>query len=168
MSSVKFTLSKIDISGPLDNDTPLVVLQEIIEAHDIIADGPTLPPISFITNMALSRSFTFYHPLRDEDIITVSNFINKKVQWDLESLQIAINHVIRFYRYPFLDEIFVYGSAYSSEPETYSACMLYRLLKTNDILVCRSTTLKQMANAAMLVFETENQRNLIFRDIIQK
>ena len=176
MEQHSFGLSKLDISGPLDEDTPIVVLAEIAEAFDIPCEidldaGELIPPhVNIITSIAArSNKFVFHYPLKQSEVIIATHLINRNVPWDIQTLQRAMNFTFLFVRSPTVPSVknFVYGQALPTNPESFCACMLYRLLRINGIATNKELTLEQMASTVMVLYDkTEHMRNVLFADLL--
>ena len=175
MEQHSFSLSKLDISGSLDENTPLVVLLEIAESYDIpceIGDyGELIPPhVNIVMSIAArSNKFVFHYPLRQTEIILATHLINRRVAWDVPTLQRAMDFTFLFVRSPTISSVknFVYGQALTTNPESYNACMLYRLLRMNGVAANKDLSIEQMASTVMVLYDrTQHMRNILFADLL--
>lgn len=168
MNDRLFSLTKLDISGPIDDETPEIVLKEIAESYDIEFDtfDGLYQTINHIANC--SRRFRFHYPLKTTELIDASHLVNKNVSWDMDSLQKAIDFILLFMgEIGITSETFIYGFAIPSKPETYSPCMIYRLLQEKGIKCQRDTTFDQMAKTALVAYDDRDHiRNIILSDLL--
>jgi hypothetical protein len=165
------SFSLLNVTGPLDEDTPHIVLQEIAEVHGVALKCKTLLGTTFVLSDLISsvKPFTFHRPLLVEELPSAASFINSSVLWPSESLEAALSFVMFFAIHPGFPPLgdTVYGKPLPSYPTSFTACMLYRLLKIRGIRIHIHCTLQHLANAVTIAYRTPDQtRALVYSAII--
>lgn len=158
-------ISWLDVTGPLDGDTPYIVLQEIEDVHDVILDFSRDEDRA---NFQI-QPYTFHRPLLIEELPSASIFVNKRVLWTLETLNSAINFIIFFSKHPGFppDGNVIYGKAVPYHTASFTACMLYRLLKDKNVKIHKYCTLRHLAEAVTIAYRTpEQSRSIVYSSII--
>lgn len=164
-------ISLLDITGPLDEETPLIVLQEIAETHGVSLHPAVLTGNSYIIRniKSLVKPFIFHRPLLVQELPQVSAFVNKKAAWPADKLQQALDFIVFFASHPGFppDGNVFYGYPTPSHPSSFTACMLYRLLKDRRLKIHRHCSLQQLGTAVMFAFRTPEQtRALLYSSLI--
>lgn len=174
-------ISLLDVTGPLDDDTPYIVLQEIAEVHNINLENERRALFSTESTKefrekgislriaSLVEPYTFHRPLHIKDLPAASIFVNRGVLWTIESLNSAMNFIIFFSKHPGFppDGNVIYGKPVPYRPTSFTACMLYRLLKDRNVKIHKYCTLRHLAEAVTISYRSpEQSRSLVYSSII--
>lgn len=168
-------ISWLDVAGSIDENTPLVVLADIVKFSPVasattnikrkgIATRTASKLAERIENGPLNRAdiiakitpTTFHNPFQTDEIVQAARFVNPEVEWDENALHIAINFIDRFRQnpHPPVGE-FWNGRATPTAPNSYTSVMLYRILRERSIPTYPSTTTAQMETAISILVHTE-------------
>ena len=155
------------ISGPLDENTPLVVLVEVAGSLGVEYNKDflfltrclkTIVPYTIDSDKEFSK----------EDLRDIARFVNynKDVIWNKNSLMLAFDHMMTFYDKEKIElppKDFVIGSKTTENPYSYNASMLYKLCKQMGIKTYRSTSLERMGEIVKSVYtDIEKIRSDLF------
>ncbi len=144
-------ITMLDVSGPIDEDTPLIVIQEICDTHNLYFDPRhTENLVTNFKRLGSIKPFVFHRPLITEELPHAAAFVNKRIVWPSNSLQQALEFIIFFSikpGFPPSGNVF-YGKPISTHPCSYNACMLYRLLKHRIQYIERNEREKRFQNAS--------------------
>lgn len=179
MNSNTVTLSCFLITGPgsIGLDTPRCVLYEISRIHGVNCLGKNLDNrfvlTDFIDELIRSENdqpIVARHPTTIAHKSAVMRFINPYVSWPDDKLERAFTNVKTFMRdfedktYP--TTYFSYGLPTPTRPETLTACMLYKICLSCDLVLRSTTTMRQMAVAIrMFVQGPTISRNYLRRQL---
>lgn len=178
----RIKLSRCLITGPLDADTPHVVLKEISDTLDLddelaYVEGESLTDLSrkldrylvaACYNVGDFPQYEFLNKLADlavevspskENFSLIAKFINRNSVWSADSLVEALNFLLSFTKDepPFPVGDFEYGLQTPASPKKYNACVLYRLCRMKKFPISSSTTIETMAS---FVYIVSNEINL--------
>lgn len=169
-SSGVVSFSLLNITGPLDEDTPHIVLEEIAEVHSIQLKCKTLMGADFVlADLTLSvKPYTFHRPLLVEELHSAASFVNNSVLWPSDCLESALSFIIFFATHPGFPPLgdTVYGKPVPSYPASFTACMLYRLLKIKGIKIHNNCALQHLANAVTFAYRSPDQTRALFYSTI--
>jgi hypothetical protein len=141
-----YTLSKIDIAGGIDKNTPNIVLKEISE---------------------YPKKVVIHIPLIHKEYRKVGSFFNRDATWSIDELHEAVDFVIEFQLNPRRIELpFLFGIPLPTKPQTYTACMLYRLLKERNLYIHKNATMDQLADAVSVAYDSSTKTRLSLKRII--
>lgn len=169
-----FILTKLDLSGPIDENTPLVVLREIADAHDVPLYNEKMFGMPFVVSELIKQidlirhKFVFHNSLRDSEVPNIIVVINKFMVWNTPSLTRAYDFILKFHKNPYLhDGRIFYGEASPIRPISYSPCMLYRLLKLRNLNINIHASVRQMVNAVTIAYrEPSTTRSILYSEMI--
>lgn len=169
-------LSRLIITGPLDQNTPICVITEILGCHGINYTKSYLSSVEYIQNAIttiISKPVPeIIPPYGRKNLSQIALFINDdpNCSWTRNSLVRALNFIRKFmtgdrrvFENPLLaiPDIFNVGNQTPREANNINACILYRTCRYYEITTNRNTTTDTMANA--IVFLRESQRQLAKR-----
>jgi hypothetical protein len=150
-------LSRLAITGKLNDTTPIIVLQEIAEAH-----GMRYPTDQFTDETSIRHTIDYIHqyrvatvrpPYRYEQYRYIARFVNPKCDWTTESLIDAFTFLQRYMG----ETVDLPIGSWTSGPQTpqnrqsLNACLLYKLCRHYGIRTTRKSTLDEMALAIRLL-----------------
>lgn len=150
-------LSRLAITGKLNESTPIIVLQEIADAHGISYNINYFSDESYIrqTIQEIHRHkvVTVQPPYTTEHYRYIARFINPKSSWHIQTLNIAFLFIQRYmgeyYEIPLeLDQL---GPQTPEHPQSLNACILYKLCRYYQINTYPHMTLEDMAIAIRLL-----------------
>lgn len=161
------SITKIDVAGPIDELTPLIVLREIMQSHDIdlsdlkILSDPRSSLIYIRNQVEATRVFFTQPSFTYEEMPRISKFVNKNVVWTKEELQMSLNFICNFSSFRPLAENQKYGMPYpgANSRTLYSPCMLYRLLRVKEQNINIFCTFKELAEAVRLCYANNDPNN---------
>lgn len=163
MSLSGVVLSRLRIVEDVDMETPLCVLEEILDSHrmgfkkGVIHVEYRKSLISHIQKIPVTK---LSNPLSSKDLRTLVTYINadKRFRWTRETLFEAYKFLDRFSRISdantILDTIPGNVVAASQNPEelyNLNACVLYKICKIHGIVTHPYTTLDSMGLAVKLL-----------------
>ena len=123
----------LTLTGRVSINTPIDVLIEISNAHDINFDYKKLQQSEIYTNSLIDTINTtpvhsITYPLHPLDIKDMAIFINKSCEWKLSQLNKAFSHLIGFFNQKSFSKIkpdFYFGLQTSNNPFTLNTCVIY-------------------------------------------
>ncbi len=142
-------LSRIAITGPVDQNTPKVVLKEIADSHGILFALES--NINYIVHDNLIREINSDKKI-EYSLKNMARFVNKYVEWEPELLKEAFG-VLQSYANVDLhlpEPNFSYGLQIPSNIERLNACVLYRICKYLGLDIKFHHTIDQMAGAVQM------------------
>jgi hypothetical protein len=156
-------LSRLFITGPIHNNTPLCVLLEIADAHGLKYDMKDSMKPSFISHLV--DGITRNEPLGIKNISDdmgtlqhIARFVNKHHAWPYSKLMQAYDFLTQFFNdstavdpLTYIPENFVIGLQTPTEPLSINACVLYQICNYHRLNVNGHTTIGQMAQAIILL-----------------
>lgn len=154
-------LSRFDITGDVDNNTPVCVLIEMCDAHGINYDLGVSKRPNFAQGLIDSLYETNIHTVHDiksnESLRFVASFVNNKLNWPRSKLIEAYNFLIQFcnneeplHKIPLN---FHYGLQTPEHPTSVNACVLYKICVAHRLHVTCRTTIEQLAYAVQMLRE---------------
>lgn len=164
---MKFSLNRYNIIGNIDYNTPICVIQEImnclgdeISLEDI--NGKLDIIIDYIKNKEIDIEIKDSY--MEEELDSISLFVSQKeTSWDHNNLIKAFTHIINFDGE--IPENFTYGEKTNNNPLTYDITMLYAFCVENSIKTNRKDTLKDLAVYTRLSFA---KRHILLDALISK
>ena len=161
-------VNRLEISGPIDDNTPKCVLEEICLASSIRFD---LENNSYDYRKKCQKKILSYlgESISDkyegnlDDLRILARFVNAKhKQWRKEVLLKSYKFMMEFINIEKCKEIrttFEYGLQTSTSPYSLNACVLYKICKVNNLNVAYFTTIEEMASLIQLRFSIANRKN---------
>lgn len=170
-------LNRLRVTGPLTLTTPTCVIAEVATTLRIGIDVGKLDSTDYVDKVIKAITSTvaiprIKYPQKDRDDLGYSQaewrmivgFINadQSVQWKISSLKRAYLHLMRYYnvKEPPLPEEgkdFAIGQQTQDQPETYNACILYRICHYYGIRMTRSTDIRYMGQAVSYLYSESTQ-----------
>lgn len=177
---MRYNLSRLAITGLVTPSTPMVVLEEICQAHSISVDMEQIREPRYLArllNQINTKSVNVVkEPYTRTDYKLIAKFVNRNHRWKEESLLKAFNLLLAYSDLNKLSEVhldFNYGLQTHEEPENLNACVLYGICKVNRIETCLDTTIDEMARNIKLLFRLREPelnhsiRTFIHQNIIE-
>lgn len=160
MSQNYITLSRLEITGRIDDQTPYCVLAEIGDAHGVNYDYAQFNNPNYIRNFIDSINTTdivaVRPPYEHRQCQYIVRFINNRCEWRRQVLEEAFIFLQRYmgnnYSLP-SDPNFRYGLQTPTSTSSLNACVLYKLCRHYGITVSRDITIEQMATAIRLLLQ---------------
>ena len=148
-----FLLSRLCITGKLDESTPLEVILAVADVHCIdYSDLDNLEKIGdLIEKINEEKVETVSRMRKDEDYERISHFVNpnKDVIWNKEDLEVAFAYLTSFSDSRFYKEIhpaFAFGSQTPENPRTLNECVIYSACRYYNIELTLYTKVEEMVN----------------------
>jgi hypothetical protein len=146
-------LSRLDITGEINLDTPKIVLEEIQLADSI----KSIKTIKYNKRNKIKENYE-----NDIDSLrTIAKYVNSKCKnWRKKSLLVAFDFLQKFISDDYI-KLFSksskrfnigYGLQTAEEPEKLNACILYRLCKYHSIKTNKDSTYEDMFNKIKLFY----------------
>ena len=164
MKSFPIRLSRLAITGIINNLTPLVVLKEILEAHWISYDENKMDEPRYLTQLIneinTKNVKVIKEPYDMQNYRSIARFVNKNMKWKKGSLNQAFQLLLEYTKIeklcePHID--FNYGLQTPEHPENLNACVLYGICQANRIDTCFNTTMEELAANIKLLFRLSNE-----------
>jgi hypothetical protein len=146
-------LSRLSITGKLNDSTPIIVLSEIAEAH-----GIRYTPNHFANETSIRHTIDEIHrfrvvtvriPYTHEHYRYIARYVNPTCDWTVEPLMEAFAFLQRYMGESVDLPIgpFPLGPPTPQNRLSYNACILYKLCRHYGIRTSRYSTLEDMARA---------------------
>jgi hypothetical protein len=156
--SVLVPLSRLDITGPLYDYTPLCVLIEIAEAHGIFYESDDLDKVGFAKQLIQSINQTPV-PKIEETRVTdrkyIARYVNKHTQWPPTKLLSAYHFLMQFSHtedpLSLIPNPFISGAQTPTLIDSINACVLYKICIQHQLHITYHTSINQMANAVQML-----------------
>jgi hypothetical protein len=167
MNKSETILNRLQITGNLDEKTPLCVVKEILEAHNLSSVRLQEKDIKFETLQQEIQKLNSYRPLvlqgsTEDNLRYISTFVNPNCKtWTKGSLLKAYTHLLSFPKEnPSILSSIQYTQKDRDNIEGYNACMLYSICKNYSIDTNWKMTGNQMALLLQkLSFDSTKLRN---------
>lgn len=167
MNKQEIILSRLQITGNLDEKTPLCVVKEILAAHNLSTVNLQSKDIKFDILQQEIQKLNSYRPLilqgsPEDNLRYIATFVNPSCKsWTKGSLLKAYNHLLQFPREnPIILENIQYNQKDRDNIEGYNACMLYSICKHYSIETNWKMSGTQMALLLQkLSFDSTKLRN---------
>jgi len=145
-------LSRLHITGKISLETPLDVILEIIECHDINCTSiKSLQQLSNIIDEINQEKVSTVKKKKDiDDYGSIAIFVNPNVDWNISDLDVAYKFLKSFYssnEYQFISPDFSYGLQTPENINSLNACVLYGACKFYDISINYNTTIEEMSDS---------------------
>ena len=168
-------LSRLEITGPLDMNTPLCVLREVAIIHNIKFtdldeyDSTDLQEFIDILNESDSHQPSVPFPLEEYyQRSLVASFVNKFIEWPEDKLDEAFQTLRIYMTESCLPSVsnFSCGQLTPSNTRTLNACCLFRICTHYNLPVNSGNSMDQMAQAVkILAMDVEQSRKFMYRQI---
>jgi len=157
----EIVLSRLNIVGKVDMDTPLCVLEEILDAHrvgyqkGVIREKYRVEIVNYIDKL---QPITIKPPLRLQQLRILTSYINndRKLLWTKNKLFDSLRFLQKFDK-SFsvdLDEIdpdFECGAQTPDNPAKLNTCVLFKICQENGFQTKVHTTMEEMAQCVRLL-----------------
>ena len=153
-------LSYIQITGPLDYNTPNEVIREISEAHGIIIDSNRLNEsiyrlaiINEINNGKVKK--IDLSNMSGKDYRYLARFVNSECNWTIDSLNISINNISRYFnrKINLSKKHFIIGKPVPSSPNRIPISIIYTACLQHHIKIDIKDTLNSLAKKLRLYLD---------------
>lgn len=152
MSISETILTRLRITGDLNEKTPLCVVKEILEAHNLSISRITDKDLKFEVLQQEIQKLNSYRPLTlqgkpEDNLRYIATFVNPNCKtWTKNSLLKAFDHLLNFPKEnPSILSNIEFCQKDRDNIEGYNACMLYSLCKHYSIDTNWKMTENQMA-----------------------
>ncbi len=176
--SAGIILSRISITGTLNENTPLCVLKEIADIHGI--DSIDRLEKTYLNNIHIRRdvirelneSHYTQHEIippitKDVDKIAASRFVNKYTSWNMHDLREAFS-ILRIYmrEAPLPSEHFIYGLQTPRYVASLNVCVLYKICRANNLHMEFHHSAKHLEMAVRMIIQpTHISCKFIYRQL---
>lgn len=140
MNKSETILNRLQITGNLDEKTPLCVVKEILEAHNLSTVNLQSKDVKFETLQQEIQKLNSYRPLilqgsPEDNLRYIATFVNSSCKsWTKGSLLKAYEHLLTFPKEnPSILSNIQYNQKDRENVEGYNACMLYSICKHYSI-----------------------------------
>ena len=166
-------LSRLQIIGKIDHETPVCVIHEVAESLSILHPERHEPANVIVTIgivkphsiCQLDKSMT-YTP---SDLSLISRFVNSEIAWTSSRLMTGFHHLLEYMsdKPPVIPTgKWLAGRKTMENPMAYDASMLYKICRYYRIQTTRSMTISDMALAVVLLQKnTESLRGQLFETV---
>lgn len=155
---MNFSLNRFGITGNIDYNTPLCVLEEIIKC---LGDEITLEDIGEHKSQVIeyiqefSKDIEIKDSYTEEELCLISTFVSQEeTSWDQNNLLKAFNHLVSYNNN--IPERFVYGPKTNNNPLSYDVTMMYAYCSENGIRTNYNDTLNELAAYVRLSFANKH------------
>lgn len=161
----EIVLSRLQITGSLSKNTPICVIQEVLEAHCIDYDQQNIQNDRYLNKVIDRLNNDQPHVINmvkatNLDLSLLATFINAEESWKLNSLMSATNYLMSYTQnidpLRLVPHDFTIGKQKSNNIQSINACMLYRICNYHKIKVGNNTSMQQMAKLIHLLHESRN------------
>lgn len=143
------TLSRLNITGPLDELTPICVIEEISRAHNISVEELSIKEsIDKLNNSSMGVLDVKAVP---ENLNLMFSFVNRDHIWTTETFIPSLCFLVTFFDDKTeLPPKFECGPQTSSSPHNINACVMYKFCRKKAIKTRREMSLEEMKEAYLL------------------
>ena len=148
-------LSYLTIVGVIHEQTPLIVLLQIADAHGIDYDKTTINEPFFVKEIvnAIYEAEKESRPVGN--LAVLARFVNKDTKWNRSKLQQAYNFLQSFVNcidpLSLLPPNYTIGLQTCEQPLNVNAMILYKICKAYQLNINFYTTFEQMATAVKML-----------------
>ncbi len=160
-------LTRLDLVPDIDEDTPLVVLEEISYCHNVPHVVSRHNAIFFV-NITDNPIGTVHDPVHNDEWSTVARYVNPGQDWSILDLQRAYDYLLSWQRteQPVAPKNFTFGPQIPGDPTRLNACVLYAICQANGIQTHRAHTIYQLATVChMLANRINYARTVLYNTI---
>lgn len=154
---IPVVLSRLRITGPIDEHTPLIVLLDIADAHGIRLEKGRESERDYIVNLIHTTPIkTVFFPFSEQDAIQVAMWINRNSDWPYNSLLDAFAFLMSFIDNPstIIEEVttdFIFGSQTPAITRSLNPCVLYKICRDRNYVLPYTISLDQLATVVYLL-----------------
>src|SRR5437868_5562626 len=132
-------ISRMKIVGEITRETPECVIEEIANSFLLNINKSRLSEKKYFNSiLELIKKEELRQKSSKLTIDRVAQFVNPRIEWRESVLEEAYNHLIKFYNDGYempKDDDFQIGPKNMTYPNSYDATMLYKICKSNNIIV---------------------------------
>jgi len=149
-------LSRLNIVSKVDMDTPLCVLEEILDAHrvghqkGVIRENYRMEILNYIDKL---QSIVVQPPFGLSQLRILTAYINtdKKLLWTKKKLFESLQFLQKFDKsstvnLDMIDPDFEWGAQTPDNPNKLNACVLFKICQENGLQTQVQTTVEEMAH----------------------
>ena len=149
-------LNRINISGPINKNTPLCVILEIAFSLNIDVDKEKINEYHYYNRLLKTikdiKAYTVQTNVESyslDDLQHIASFVNgnREIKWRKNCLLEAYKHLLKYYNKENIEEIeeeFYIGQKNPDNLYAFNACMLYRICIFYDIELNKNNTIEEM------------------------
>lgn len=161
MSSI-ISFSRLNIVKKVDLETPLCVLEEILDSHRVGYQKGVIHRKhreSLIAHILELTEIRLRKPFSQHGLRTLVTYINveREQKWTQDLLITAFEFLQQFTRegglLDLLPKDIICGPQTPQNPQKLNACVLYRICKDHDIALTPSTTINRMKQAVYFLYQ---------------
>lgn len=168
--TIPVELSRLRITGPVDDEMPLIVLLDIADAHGITLErGRETEHDYIVDSIRATPSPIGIFPFSEQDKLKIVTFVNCHVVWPEEKLLEAFAYLASFIEKetPVITEVtteFVYGRQTPQHVYSLNPCVLYKICREHGYTVPYTISLDQLATIVYMFAEgTDKARCLLYQ-----
>lgn len=177
--SSNIQLSCLEITGPLDENTPLCVLREVARAHRVnvyirssLEGGNRFVILDLIRELSDTAGSqpVITLPLNGQsDRAAVAHFINQYAEWPEGELRGALSTVRIYMQEAALPgQNFTYGIPIPGDTNRLSVCMLYRICRERNLPVRYHHTIDNLAAVVRILVQNTDISRSQMRDQVSR
>ncbi len=161
------TLTRLNCIRTIDEDTPLVVLQEISRCHGVPFVLSRHNAV-FYTTIRDKPIGIVHNPVHNDEWSIIAQYVNPDQEWSVAELQTAYNYLQNWSNdaQPVPPEHFTFGLQTPADPERLNACVLYAICQANRIPTLRDQTIYQLATVCQMFVRDENYARTVLYNTI--
>lgn len=155
-------LSRLDITGKIDENTPLCVLEEIMESHGCVGPNYKINNIREILNIIKNKEVPSINEKKSKrDWEFIARFVNVNVtSWTVDHLAEAFVFLNKFKDsgdvLKELPKKFEIGQQTPDKIRSINACILYKICRQYEIRLKHSTTIQEMRSYIKFLRKSDN------------
>ncbi len=136
-------LSILNITGKLDNDTPIFIILEIADSMGISYDkGSNF--LDVVSKINSTHPMSISKPYKEADYVKMASFVNPYVDWDIGNLETSFKFLLNF-KEGSRESILVtsdskFGPQTPDNPNNISNIIIYTLCKFYELKFSKHTT----------------------------
>jgi hypothetical protein len=169
----EFNLSRFLITGYINSNTPLCVIEDIASAHGV--NFETTINSDFNTKYELIKTIintktkcVNLTKLTHEDYKYIARFVNKNTDWNKKSLIKSFNFLVKFIKDEKIESNFTIGNQDNYNIYNINSCVLYKFCMINNIQTRFETTVQEMEYKLKMLFLDHSILSCMIRDNIDK
>jgi hypothetical protein len=157
-------LSRLNLLPIINNNTPIVVLEEIALCHNILYHK-NMYINEFIQEIG-KKPIGFIHiPFSENEMNIVCKYVNPNVKWTLDTLRYAFQYLYNWESEINIPDIFNYGLQTPNNTFSLNACVLYKICITKNIILDKNINLFELSNICKMLLNDNFSRNILYNII---
>ena len=166
-----YTLSRKLITGDINMNTPVVVLEEICESHGIGFEDEDISVEDYLDAIEDTEIYRVSFNNKHKSSSLIARFINKDCSWNMNSLKKAFNFLIKFCDEYSKEEIInlipndpTFGQQTMDNIYSINYCVCYKICNLFGIELYSSSTKDDLEMAIRLLkYKEESLRNYVYK-----